>query len=543
MTAPELRAFVRGVLGDLDPDAQAAIVDALIARAVKGCAGWKPGRPAQRIVDDAKSFAEAARVVGYADPADVSEHLRLGGKAFLAGDHATARGVFEALLLPIAVADIDLGEHELVDEVLTVDTHTCVAQYVTSVYTTTPVSQRADAVLRAMEQVGGISSLLNPIEESWRIMEDVSAGTLPDLVCVPSALGQAPWPLPSGQKDEWETDHERWLREAVFRVDGVAGLERIARKTKRPQACLAWCEAVADSRRWSDALRASARRRRWWAQSRWRGTLLDGAALAAQQLGRTDVPRASGSRVAWRSHSTRLLRWMAADGQSASTLRAKAKKALTHCPKSAGRQLALLHVLVGDLPAAADVLSKAPGLGWSSEDHPGHLVFPLLAVLLANGTEKRVSDALLAELESTCRDVLAAFSDEVADEKPKLATPSMVAFIQDARPIITMADADRDVAITAMRIAAEKRVEGVLGHSRRRYYGHAALLVASCLAFVPKRREAEFSTWVADLRRQVLTSFRVQRGTRAGVCESRIALTHTRCIHVRCTRSDPLVSC
>ena len=177
MTAPELRAFVRGVLGDLDPDAQAAIVDALIARAVKGCAGWKPGRPAQRIVDDAKSFAEAARVVGYADPADVSEHLRLGGKAFLAGDHATARGVFEALLLPIAVADIDLGEHELVDEVLTVDTHTCVAQYVTSVYTTTPVSQRADAVLRAMEQVGGISSLLNPIEE----MEDVSAGTLPDL--------------------------------------------------------------------------------------------------------------------------------------------------------------------------------------------------------------------------------------------------------------------------------------------------------------------------------------------------------------------------
>ena len=193
---------------------------------------------------------------------------------------------------------------------------------------------------------------------------------------------------------------------------------------------------------------------------------------------------------------------MAADGQSASTLRAKAKTALTHCPKSAGRQLALLRVLVGDLPAAADVLSKAPGLGWSSEDHPGHLVFPLLAVLLANGTEKRVSDALLAELESTCRDVLAAFSDEVADEKPKLATPSMVAFIQDARPIITMADADRDVAITAMRIAAEKRVEGVLGHSRRRYYGHAALLVASCLAFVPKRREAEFSTWVADLRRQ-----------------------------------------
>ncbi len=159
-------------------------------------------------------------------------------------------------------------------------------------------------------------------------------------------------------------------------------------------------------------------------------------------------------------------------------------------------------MLVGDLPAAADVLSKAPGLGWSSEDHPGHLVFPLLAVLLADGTERRVGDALLAELESTCRDELAAFSAEDANGRPTLATPSMVAFIQDARPMITMADADRDVAITAMRIAADKRVEGVLGHSRRRHYGHAALLVASCLAFVPKSREAELSKWVADLRQQ-----------------------------------------
>lgn len=174
MTAPELRAFVRGVLDELDPDARTAIAGALIARAVKGRAGWKPSRPAQRIVDDAKSFAEAARVVGYADPADVSEHLRLAGKAFLAGDHATAREVFEALLLPLAAAEIDLGEHELIDEVLTVDAHTCVAQYVTSVYTTTPVNQRADAVLRAMDQVRGVSSLLNPIKE----MEDVSAGGL-----------------------------------------------------------------------------------------------------------------------------------------------------------------------------------------------------------------------------------------------------------------------------------------------------------------------------------------------------------------------------
>jgi hypothetical protein len=59
---------------------------------------------------------------------------------------------------------------------------------------------------------------------------------------------------------------------------------------------------------------------------------------------------------------------------------------------------------------------------------------------------------------------------------------------------------DRDAAIDAMHVAAEKRVEGILGHSRRRHYGHAALLVASCVAYAPKRRAAEFLRWSEDLR-------------------------------------------
>ena len=83
-----------------------------------------------------------------------------------------------------------------------------------------------------------------------------------------------------------------------------------------------------------------------------------------------------------------------------------------------------------------------------------------------------------------------------------MATPSILALLRDARPSITIAEADRDVMIAALRVAAERRVEGVLGNSRRRHYGHAALLVASCLAVVPKHRETEFSTWVENLRHQ-----------------------------------------
>jgi hypothetical protein len=177
MSAPELRAAVRAVLEELDEDVRASVVDTLIGRATKASSGWRPTRPSQQIVEEAKSFAEAARHVGHADPDDVTEHLRRATKAFLAGDHASARAVFEAILQPIASVDIDLGQHELVEEVLGVDARACVAQYVASVYTTTPLRSRADAMVRALEQVEGVGTLLSPIKD----IEDVSAGVLPDL--------------------------------------------------------------------------------------------------------------------------------------------------------------------------------------------------------------------------------------------------------------------------------------------------------------------------------------------------------------------------
>jgi hypothetical protein len=445
-------------------------------------------------MEEAKSFAEAARHIGHADPDDVTEHLRRATKAFLAGDHGSARAVFEAILPPIASVDIDLGQHELVEEVLGVDARACVAQYVASVYTTTPLRNRADAILRALEQVEGVGTLLSPIKD----MEDVSAGVLPDLrAFLPLWVKRLQRFRLS--KDEWETDHERWLREAAFRADGVGGLERIARKTKRPQACLAWCEALADKGDWTAALKASDAAARLVRQSHWRGELLDRAALAAQELGRPDLSKRL--EAAWRAAPTmiRLLRWLAVDGDEHERIRARAAGALARCPKTAARQIGVLRVLVGDVTGAAAVLAKSPGLGWSNPDHPGHTLFPLLAMLLSSGT---IGGAFVTELQATGRDPLESFAAPDEEHKPRLRTPSIVALIQSLRPSIALTDSDRDAAIDAMRIAAEQRVEGILGHSRRQHYGHAALLVASCVAFAPTSRAAEILKWATDLRQQ-----------------------------------------
>ena len=268
-------------------------------------AGSRPAHH-QRIVEEAKSFSEAARQIGQADPDDVTEHLRRATKAFLAGDHASARAVFDAILPPIAVAMIDLGQHELLEEVLRVDVRACVAQYAASVYTTTTLRARADAIVRALEQVEGVGTVSSPIKD----MEDVCAGALPDLgTFLPRWVKRLERFRPS--TDEWERANERWLREAVFRMDGVGGLERIARRTRRPQACLAWYQALADRGDWTAALEASAALVR---QLHWRGELLDGAALAAQELGRPDLSKRL--EAAWRVAPTltRLVRWLVADG-------------------------------------------------------------------------------------------------------------------------------------------------------------------------------------------------------------------------------------
>ena len=64
MTAPELRAFVRAVLDEFEDEQQSRVIDSLLARAARGKAGWKPNRQSSRIVNDARSFADAAQRVG-----------------------------------------------------------------------------------------------------------------------------------------------------------------------------------------------------------------------------------------------------------------------------------------------------------------------------------------------------------------------------------------------------------------------------------------------------------------------------------------------
>jgi hypothetical protein len=196
------------------------------------------------------------------------------------------------------------------------------------------------------------------------------------------------------------------------------------------------------------------------------GAFLDGAALAARELGRRDFPIRLAR--AWRSAPTfeRLLRWLGTSNDQRALGR-RVRVARTACPPAAGRQRALLDLLAGDYERVAEQLASARGLGWTSPDHPGHLVFPAFVRLLG-GSELPILPAGGMDRWSHATG-------------PRLETPSVETLLDRAGLDLPQTSELREIICAAMRSAAENRIAGVVENKRRGTYGHAAQLAGWCL--------------------------------------------------------------
>ena len=82
-------------------------------------------------------------------------------------------------------------------------------------------------------------------------------------------------------------------------------------------------------------------------------------------------------------------------------------------------------------------------------------------------------------------------------DEPRLATPTVAAIIDLAGIAQPPTPPARKAMLDALRQAAQKRLAGVTERKRRRYYGHAAELVAVCQRLDPV---PETNRWVAALR-------------------------------------------
>jgi hypothetical protein len=481
--ADALRGVIRDILPELDDQTHAQLVDMVIDRAARGTAGWSPPAPSDKEMVEIVAFAEAAEHVGYADPSDVDDFLRQGSNAFLGKRYEAAMQIFSALLIPIGEGDIDLGQHEMVDEVLGVDLADCAAQYVVSAYMTATPTTRSEAVLTAIGEMDSFGHFWKPLQE----IERVAVEPLPEFeaflhqwrTLVEARAGTA-------RRNDWDRNEDRWLREVIGRMEGVEGLAKMARTSKRAEDLRTWCDALVNTRDWSAARKAYEEAAQLVTDKKlWRGEFLDGAALAAQELGTTDLP--ARLERAWREAASlpRLLRWLGS-ATDAGVMRESAMAALRTCPKKADRQRAVLFSVLGDLSAAADLLASAPGLGWSDDEHPGHVLFPLFSRLL--GGPELIAPPLRDY------DVAALLGDH---DEPRLATPGVAEIFARLGLAEVTDPQERSTMLTAMKAAAEKRLTGIVENKRRRHYGHVAQLVAAVSGADPSK---ETATWVAGIR-------------------------------------------
>lgn len=135
-------------------------------------------------------------------------------------------------------------------------------------------------------------------------------------------------------------------------------------------------------------------------------------------------------------------------------------------------------------------MQKAPGLGWSRDSHPGALLFPILARLLANNRPVRITDELFVPLEDSDAEDLAGASGETdaaeasedrAGVAPVPVVPSIAGLLAPIFDSAPPSAAMRKRLYEILFDVAEKRTGEVLRVKGRRAYGHAARLLVSCL--------------------------------------------------------------
>ena len=168
LDAAALRDLIRELLCGANQRLHGWLLDRLVERAARSEAAWVPESPTSEAIAAIVDFARAAERIGHAEPREVDERLREGIGAFLSRDYTAAHAVFRALLVPIGDGEIDLGQDELVDEVLSVDLATCAAMYTVAAYMSTAPCARPEAVRSAIEDTLAFGDVLAPLHEMER---------------------------------------------------------------------------------------------------------------------------------------------------------------------------------------------------------------------------------------------------------------------------------------------------------------------------------------------------------------------------------------
>jgi tetratricopeptide (TPR) repeat protein len=498
-------AFVRELAEGLSPREHRALLDRLRVAVVRA-GGKLPRAEDPGLVEEVRAWCHRALEEGYAAPDQVDQLLSRAGRAFLAGDRARAAAAFGALFELLGEAN--LGQDAMVGEVLATDLAEAAARYLAACYESAPPAKRADALWAALETARDAVRL----EEPLAAMEGALLGEPSDLrAFLPRWVDwlRARVAPPRDRLASLDMPVAA-LREAVGRLEGVDGLGRLARERGDECSYSDWARALAEAGRWDEAIAAleeaaASRELRPWA-----ARFHDDAARVAFHAGKS-AETARILHAAWRARPTvaRLLRWLGAESPDPAVGEDKTRDEIEALRRRVLRApcaaAATLRLLAGDYRGAAAALAKADGLGWSSEEHPGHVIFPALLFIVTHGqAPSRRSEPAAKVIEAGW---VGSSLSETLDEElslfhgllPPPPRLSLRSCLEKGIARHPLSPEQRSKVVAALRQAAARRVEAVVAKKRRGAYHHAGLLAAACAAIGDPSAPAAGSAWLAAL--------------------------------------------
>jgi hypothetical protein len=403
------------------------------------------------------------------------------GQAFVAGDLVVARdaygGLLDALLL-----DEEVGTFTgpaAASDMLGVDLVEAKARALRALYETSDPHDRVDALASAIAR--------------WRYLGDriglrAIAEALPrELPGLEVFLDEWIARLRPAAHGELPNDDRALLVEAAAWRDGPNGVGSLATEhgAENPELFVDWVDALIGAGRSGDATDACAQA---LANVPAFGEPRAQIAERLATVSTAAADRLDAARQAWRAAPTALrLRRLAALADDM-TLAAEAD-ALDRTAAPA-RLAAALRVLTGRVDEAGATLSRAESLGWSSGDHAGPLVVPILLLAAAGkepGSSERLRGAttLLSAVDRpTWHDVhrlLDGPDEGNDDETPGERQPPELSALLIARVgTLHATDEQRRAWLAWARTAADARITAIVEAKHRGAYDRAAQLATAC---------------------------------------------------------------
>lgn len=421
---------------------------------------------------------------------------------FLAGNMTGARDVY-GRLLEVFSLDEEVGTFSgpsAATEMVSTDVGEAVARYLRALYETTAPDARAAEVCQRYADLYYLapSLSLHAIDGTRREKLPELDLFLPAWIDVLIERTDGIWVLAARQ---------RLLTEAAVWRSGIAGLAEVARRSgpHQPTAYLDWIDALTEAGRPAEAAAAA---REGLAVP---GLPAERAAEVADRLAAVVLRQGDRSaalearRQAWRAAPTRQrLLAMVTAAQAAGALH-ETLTAEADCPATAPDRLTAELLLLADrADEAADLLAKAPALGWSRADHPGAVVLPYLMIAAAGRPvppRTTVVGRLFAAIDAIGGpDAVSPvgslpddeeMSGQIADGQPHDPASPQISLTGLLAQRLSTQDTPqrRQRWLALVQATVEQRVEAVVTSKHRGAYARVAELAAACAETLALRQD------------------------------------------------------